>query len=433
MDTTYGPYTKVASQGQTDFVFAFDVLASDTTYSTVRVYVDDVLQTQGVEYTIPVSNTVRFSTAMSGGERVWIERSSDGDERPTDWADSSPITEYLHDLQDNYSLYVDQEIYADRGLPRDKGTFGWTAADPVTGDPLVIGNAGDPAKPLDVVNLRTLNSRLGGGNAGEAGVWRVNGTGDGLVTEVTLVTDTGSRITDKNTVLVFYDGDLRPVDTYEISSNGRGVVFDDPIPSGVYYSITAATNAISVVAEGGFDPSSIALTDDYIITGNASGFGEPIARSSVSVSDWGAPTVALDMASYKITSLAAPTTNSDAATKKYVDDSVASAGAMPNTTGPTPYTIGTVAQNSTDNLMIVTLQMERTRGEPSDNRQIEIRFADDAAMSTNRKTQGRFKIATNDTLLTTTVFIPPGKYYSVVEITGRNMSGYDFYLSTGSS
>lgn len=77
------------------------------------------------------------------------------------------------------------------------------------------------------------------------------------------------------------------------------------------------------------NPGSISLAKDYLLIGNTSGTAEEIAPGSIPLSAFGAATSDLVMGSgannYKITSLADPTENQDATTKKYVDDKVASA------------------------------------------------------------------------------------------------------------
>lgn len=77
------------------------------------------------------------------------------------------------------------------------------------------------------------------------------------------------------------------------------------------------------------NPGSISLAKDYLLIGNASGTAEEVAPGSIPLSAFGAATANLAMGSgansYKITSLADPTENQDATTKKYVDDKVASA------------------------------------------------------------------------------------------------------------
>lgn len=75
--------------------------------------------------------------------------------------------------------------------------------------------------------------------------------------------------------------------------------------------------------------TSLALPSGNLFMGNAAGKAAAVAKNTIPLSVFGAATANLAMGSgansYKITSLADPTENQDATTKKYVDDKVASA------------------------------------------------------------------------------------------------------------
>jgi len=79
-------------------------------------------------------------------------------------------------------------------------------------------------------------------------------------------------------------------------------------------------------------PTSITLTTNYILVGNASNQATAVAKSNVSLSEFGAITGNLTLAGYQITNLADPVTAQDAVTKKYVDTSLASFSSSPSLT-----------------------------------------------------------------------------------------------------
>jgi len=66
------------------------------------------------------------------------------------------------------------------------------------------------------------------------------------------------------------------------------------------------------------NPSSMTLLSGNILVGNAVNQAESVAKSSVSLSEFGAVTQNLSVASYKITDLGDPVSDGDAVNKKYI-------------------------------------------------------------------------------------------------------------------
>ncbi|PRY53538.1 endosialidase-like protein [Arcticibacter pallidicorallinus] len=69
-----------------------------------------------------------------------------------------------------------------------------------------------------------------------------------------------------------------------------------------------------------FAPTNLALSSGQLFVGNASGKAVSTAKADIPLSGFGPAATEISMGNHKITNLAAPLTDSDASTKKYVDD-----------------------------------------------------------------------------------------------------------------
>lgn len=96
------------------------------------------------------------------------------------------------------------------------------------------------------------------------------------------------------------------------------------------FSITGKATAAAVSFDGtgavalnitalSVDPNDIALTLDYILIGNGLNKAQASSKSSIKISELGAPTAAVSFNGQRITNLANPSADQDAATKWYVD------------------------------------------------------------------------------------------------------------------
>jgi hypothetical protein len=109
------------------------------------------------------------------------------------------------------------------------------------------------------------------------------------------------------------------------------------------------------------NPASLTLTKDYILVGNASGKATEVATSTVAISKFGAATADVALGGFKLTGVADPAANQDAATKKYVDDKAGST----TTTKPTTPTAGATYYDTTTKTFYV---YDGTNWIPVDNK-----------------------------------------------------------------
>jgi hypothetical protein len=99
------------------------------------------------------------------------------------------------------------------------------------------------------------------------------------------------------------------------------------------------------------NPGSIMLAQDNILVGNAAGKAEEVATSSIPFSNFAAAATDVALGGFKLTGVADPTADQDAATKKYVDSKTG--GVTTGTTPPTNPTAGSTYYNTTDKTFYV--------------------------------------------------------------------------------
>lgn len=99
------------------------------------------------------------------------------------------------------------------------------------------------------------------------------------------------------------------------------------------------------------NPGSLMLAQDYILLGNSAGNAEPIALENVPISALGVAKSDIVLGDFKITALADPSADQDAATKKYVDSKTGTnpSGSVP----PLNPTTGSTYYNTTDKILYV--------------------------------------------------------------------------------
>ncbi len=99
------------------------------------------------------------------------------------------------------------------------------------------------------------------------------------------------------------------------------------------------------------NPGSIMLAQDNILVGSAAGKAQEMATSSVPFTNFGAAATDVALGGFKLTGVADPAADQDAATKKYVDSK--SGSVTTGTNPPANPTVGTTYYNTTDKTFYV--------------------------------------------------------------------------------
>lgn len=411
--------------------------------SEIQVMVAGDLKVLGDDYNFTDEFTIEFETASTpaSGDFIIIRRVLDFAQRPDgqEWADTNRLPAADHNKEDDYDLWRSQENYDNRGIPRSITRVAWDAQDdqadesPTT---IIIENAGYAELLDDVVTVRYLNDVLTGTRAGLAGVFRFDPDtfGDGETTDFELIPSGEARIPQDrpDMVLVFMDGRIVPEGDYSISANGRSVVFDTPVPNGVLLDAIVMTAAIATFTDGTIGPGKIALTENYIIIGDADDLGTEIPLTDISLNQWGAPSGNIAMGGFKFTGLATPSASADSATKGYVDTAVAANKPFPSVTSGIAYTLSQVIENSSGGTQLVNMQI-LISANISQGKQYDLQYADDVGMSTNLKTAAAYRVTSLGARETNTVMgiIPAGKYWRLHITDGSHNANITFQYQIG--
>ena len=161
--------------------------------------------------------------------------------------------------------------------------------------------------------MDTANSRL---NWSDGVNWRALFPFDTLANGTTAVLRDGAGGFSAGTITAtLFDG---PATQANKLTNGRAIgITGKATAAGVSFDGTAAINlnvtALTIV------PGDITLAENKIIVGNGSGVGDAVAKNTFLLSELGAPISAVAFGGQRITGLANPQDDQDAATKLYVD------------------------------------------------------------------------------------------------------------------
>ena len=161
--------------------------------------------------------------------------------------------------------------------------------------------------------MDTANSRL---NWSDGVNWRAIFPFDTLANGATAVLrDSAGGFSAGTITATLFDGTATQANKL---TTGRDIgITGKATAAGVLFDGTAAINlnvtALTIV------PGDITLAENHIIVGNGSGVGAAVAKSTLLLSELGAPTSSVAFGGQRITGLANPTDDQDAATKLYVD------------------------------------------------------------------------------------------------------------------
>lgn len=78
--------------------------------SHIKVYVGDVLKTEGSDYTWPTSGSIQFVSPVTTSVHIAIRRVTKPDDRLVKWSDAGNITKANQDLADTQFMYLLQEL-----------------------------------------------------------------------------------------------------------------------------------------------------------------------------------------------------------------------------------------------------------------------------------------------------------------------------------
>jgi hypothetical protein len=78
--------------------------------SHIKVYVGDVLKTEGTDYTWPTTGNIQFVSSVASGADIAIRRVTKPDDRLVKWANAGAVTKANQDLADTQLMYLIQEL-----------------------------------------------------------------------------------------------------------------------------------------------------------------------------------------------------------------------------------------------------------------------------------------------------------------------------------
>jgi len=414
-----------------DFNFTFDSFPPGYNNETeVKVYVDGDLLTITTHYSLFGPNTIRFVTAPILGAYILIERQTDFVNRPNAerWNNTSALTQANHNTEDDGSLRRAQENKDNRGLPKSRVHGQWDAQN------LRGTTAADPVNSQDWVTLKFMQDYISGGETGAVSMYRQTYSNsldltypvDGVNREFRIIDDLAVKMTIKDQIHAFIDGEFVGRDQYELTTDKYGILFDVAPPCKSLVELIVHTVALTFVEPGTLNPNALSLDNGKIIQGNVSNQGVAVALGSISLSSWGAAAASVDFGNQKGINVATPAASTDAATKGYVD-SKSLAGPFGTVSSENAYTFtsgtsaGQVIQNTSGGTEFININMVISVNQ-STGRNYVLQYADDVAMTANLKRAATVRVTGDGSQPGDTFagLIPAGKYWRLAITSGPN-------------
>lgn len=333
----------VGTVGGTTGPFSYGSVAlldadTESISTQIKVYKNGTLLTITTDYTLDtINDEVDTVSNVFDTDTLRIVRETKGDARYVDYVDSTNITSELLDLDSNQLFFLVQEAI---DLQTDAMTIGTDGA--WAGRGRKIGNIAAGVNGTDAVTVNQLQAAVTGAlPASLSGIGTLVHNGDGATTLFALPSAI-SGITDPSDVEVYINGlRQRPGTHYTLSGTNVSItpapVAADRIllayPEGAV-SAVLTTNTVTTTAlqDNAVTVAKIAEGTNGQVIATVAGNTAWTTPTASLITDFdtqvrtsrldqmAAPTASVSMNSQRITSLATPTSGTDAATKTYVDD-----------------------------------------------------------------------------------------------------------------
>jgi hypothetical protein len=320
MANTYVDYT--GDGNETSFAYTFEVL-SGRQQDHIIVGVDDSTTTGGkfevvdpADYTIDASaGTITFDTAPESGARIRIRRDSDASTLLVDFKNGTVLPERDLDLAYLHNLFLNEEIEEGSG----KNTLVKNEDGNYDADGVRLVNLADPEDPQDAVTKGYADNRYvdvaGDTMTGSLAMSDNNITGVNSVQGLAAPTSDNHAANKK-----YVDDEVATEAAARIAGDALKVNKAGDSMSGNLTMTSPAKVIQNQAPTSGDDLTNKTYVDGVVATEASNRAAGDLALTNSKVSRSGDTMSGnLNMATKKVTGLGAPSANTDAATKTYVD------------------------------------------------------------------------------------------------------------------